>query len=320
MIRWDAAPEQPTEVLAPVDASALADPGAATEVLVRPADRSTSRGEPPVSPPAAPLLDRRTAAEAGVYVGAALILLAFLGAALRGWPGWDPTRRGIAVGLTATALLATGLFVRLPWRRRLGAQRRRAVSALLTSGLALAATGAALALDIGQGSVGGGRWLHAALVVLGMAAACAIARTPLSETGVLGALAWTIWVVVPAGQGTWLALVALGIVWALLGRRWARGRRKAVVAGVGVALIASVGLAQGPAAWAVRGVLLALAGVGLVRFLRGGGNAWLALGVAAATALSASVAGGALSPALALMVAGMTTMAVSGLALRSTRE
>jgi hypothetical protein len=87
-----------------------------------------------------------------------------------------------------------------------------------------------------------------------------------------------------------------------------------------LALGAAVGLAQGQWAWPVRGALTALVAVGLIRFLRGGEGAWLALGAGAATALAGSWAGGTLGPVVALILAGMATMAVSGIALRSTRR
>ena len=208
----------------------------------------------------------------------------------------------------------------MPWRRRTSSQRRRAVSVLLTAGLALAAVGSAVGLHVRQGSVGGSAVIQVGAVALLMTSAVLVARTPFSETSVLVALAWAIWVLVPAGEGTWLGLVLLGLAWAAAGARWARGRRTAAVAGVGLALAASVGLAQGSWGWGVRCALLLAAVVGLVRFLRGASNAWLALGIGAATACAAAVAGEALSPALALMVAGATTMAVSGLAMRGARE
>ena len=334
MFGADGSPDQPTQVLRPLEAAALADPGARTEVLARPAvgagpgttggpSGAGAEGEPGGTQPtgrAVPLVERQVAAELGVYVGAGLVLLAFLGAALRGWAGWDPTMRGSAVGLTALALVASGLFVRLPWGRRTTAQRRRAVSVLITAGLALAAVGSAAGLHLGQASGGVEGVLQAVAVVLAMAGGCAVARTPLSETGLLGALAWAVWALVPVGPGTWWCLVGLGVAWAGLGLRLARAPRTAVTTGTALALVASVGLAQGQWAWPVRGALLALAVVGLGRFLRGGANGWLALGVGAAMALSGAVAGGALSPALTLMVAGVTTMAVSGLALRGARR
>ena len=54
-------------------------------------------------------------------------------------------------GLTTVALLAAGLFVRLPWSRALSDERRRAVSALLTTGVAVATIGVGVAV----GSVAG---------------------------------------------------------------------------------------------------------------------------------------------------------------------
>jgi hypothetical protein len=92
------------------------------------------------------------------------------------------------------------------------------------------------------------------------------------------------------------------------------------VAGTGLALVASVGLAAGPWAWWARAGLIALTVGGLGAFLRGHANHWLALGAGSATALAASVAGATLGPALALLVGGLATVIVSGIALRSARR
>jgi hypothetical protein len=153
-------------------------------------------------------------------------------------------------------------------------------------------------------------------VVLAMLVVNLISRTPVSEAGLLGALAWAAWVVVPPGPGTWAFLVGLGVVWAGLSVRWARGRRTSMVLGATLALVASVGMAAGPWAWPTRAGLAAAAVLGLGAFLRGRANYWLALGAGAATALAASVAGDVVGPALALLVGGLATMVVSWIALR----
>ncbi|HEX6888227.1 MAG TPA: hypothetical protein VF143_08985, partial [Candidatus Nanopelagicales bacterium] len=267
----------------------------------------------------APLLSRRAAAELGIYVGAGLVVLAAGGVALRAWADWDLALRAAAVALTSVALLATGLFVRLPWRRRPGPERRRAVSALLTAGMGLVLTASALGLDIRQGG-GGPAVLHAAAAVLAMLLVAVVARTPLSETGVLLAATWAAWLLVPGAPWTWIVLAMLGLAWAAAGARLARGRRTAVVVGTGLALAGAVGMAQGAMLWWVRAALAGVTLVGLLAFLRGRANGWLALGAAAATALAASVAGGQLGPAPALLVGGLATMAVSAIALRSARR
>ncbi len=133
-------------------------------------------------------------------------------------------------------------------------------------------------------------------------------------------MAWAAWVVVPPGPGTWAFLAGLGVVWAGLGMRWARGRRTAMGLGAALALVASVGMAAGPWAWPTRAALAAAAILGLGAFLRGRANYWLALGAGAATALAASVAGDVVGPALALLLGGLATMVVSWIALRSARR
>jgi hypothetical protein len=327
-----------TEVLAVQVASSVVDPAAATQVLSRgpvigsgapqvgaagagqegPADPAEPR--PPAPPP--PLVSRRVAAEIGMYAGAALVLLSIGGVVARGWTAWEPGVRWAFAGLATVALVAAGLFVRLPWSRRLSDERRRAVSALLTTGVVVATAGLGVALGSAQGamSAGPGTAARALGVVGAMIVVNVVARTPVSESGLLGALVWATWVVVPAGPGTWAFLVGLGVVWAGLGVRWARGRRVSMVLGAALGLVASVGMAVGPWAWPTRAGLAVVAILGLGAFLRGRANYWLALGAGAATALAASVAGDVMGPALALLVGGLATMAVSWIALRSARR
>ena len=322
-----------TDVLDPQVAAALADPGASTQVLSRgpmigaagsagieqagDASEAPAASEAPV-----PLVSRRVAAEIGMYTGAALVLVSISGVVVRGWAAWEPGLRWALGGLTTVALIAAGLFVRLPWSRAVSDERRRAVSALLTTGVAVATIGVGVAVGSGQGalSAGAGNATRAGGVVVAMLVVNLVARTPVSESGLLGALVWATWVVVPPGPGTWVFLMALGAVWAGLGMRWARGRRTAMVLGAALALVASVGMAAGPWAWPTRAGQAAVAVVGLGAFLRGRANYWLALGAGAATALAASVAGDVVGPALALLLGGVATMAVSWIALRSARR
>ena len=320
-----------TEVLDAQVAASLIDPGASTQVIPRgpmiapgqPAGTTVAGDSPAPAPtPSAPLVSRRVAAEIGMYTGAALVLLSIGGVVVRGWGAWGPGTRWAFAGLMTVALIAAGLFVRLPWSRPLSDERRRAVSALLTMGVAVATTGVAVALGSTQGSSSADARPAAAAVgvVVAMLVVNLISRTPVSEAGLLGALAWVAWVVVPPGPGTWAFLVGLGVVWAGLGVRWARGRRTSMVLGATLALVASVGMAAGPWAWPTRAGLAAAAVLGLGAFLRGRANYWLALGAGAATALAASVAGDVVGPALALLVGGLATMVVSWIALRSARR
>jgi len=257
-----------------------------------------------------------------MYTGAALVLVSIGGVVARGWGAWDPDARWAFAGLMTVALVAAGLFVRLPWSREVSDERRRAVSGLLTTGVAVAATGVAVALGSAQGaaSAGPGTVARALALVVTMLVVNVIARTPVSESVLLGALTWSAWVAVPPGPGTWAFLTALGALWAALGMRWARGRRTSMVLGAALALVASVGMAVGPWAWPTRAGLAAVAVLGLGAFLRGRANYWLALGAGAATALAASVAGDVVGPALALLIGGVATMIVSWIALRSARR
>ncbi len=262
---------------------------------------------------------RQAAAEIGMYLGAALALVALGGSVVRGWSDVGSVTRGVFVALAAAALLALGLVVRLPWTRVPTDRGRRASSSLLTAGAAVALGGLGGVLAVAERSADTGPQLAVACVAAGLALLVVnvVARTPLSETGLLATLVWSGWVLTPSGPGTWAVLTGLGVAWAALGFRFARGRRTAGTLGAALALAAGVGLAAGPWAWPARAGLAAAAVFGLGSFLRGGANHWLALGAGASTALAASAAGRVVGPAVALLAGGVATMAVSWIALRT---
>lgn len=265
------------------------------------------------------LLSRSAAAEVGIYVGAGLVVVAIGVVAAQGWGGWSSPLRLAATALTAVALAALGLFILLTGPRPLDGVRRRAASLALPAGVALALACPVVALGLGAGSPVEVRVVHAAVSVATMIGIARAARSPVSETALLAACAWSVWLLAPGGPWRWGALIALGVAWALLAGRVAAGRRTAIVAGTSLALLAGVGLSTGPWAWPARAALAGAAGAGLVAFLRGRANGWLALSAAAATALAASVAGSTLGPALAMLVSGLSTTVVSWVALRAAR-
>ena len=252
-----------------------------------------------------------------MYVGAALMVLAMVAVAARGWPDWSRAMRVGGLSLGAVALVAAGLYVRLPWSRSVGDERRRAVSTMLTAGVGLGLAAIGVLGRVAESPADAGAVLHAVVCVLALLGVCAIARTPLAEVALLACLAWAVWLVAPSGTATWATLVGLGIGWVALAVRGARGRRTAAISGTALALVASVVLAQGEWAWPVRAALAVLVIVALVLFARGGPNVWLGLGAGAAAALAAGAAGGVLGPALALFIGGLATMVVSGIALRA---
>ena len=317
-------PGEPTSVLratGPVAAPAAVDATIPTWGLPWPPDLPGVEPVPPASDAAAaaaaPLVGRREAAEIGLYVGALLVLVALASAVLRGWGGWDATLRWSTAGLSAVALVAAGLFARLGRGNEPSGQRRRAVSALLTAGTGIALVELAVLVGPQQDVASPGSVLLAGVAVLATLGCAAAARTPLSESGVLLALGWAAWLVVPAGPALWAGLAGLGVAWVLLGARWARGRRTSGVAGSLLSLAAAVPLASGAWAWPTRAALATVMVAGLVRFLRGGAPRWLALAAGCALAVAVAVAGELLGPALALLVGGVATMGVSWLALRS---
>ncbi len=317
-----------TEALPVAAAASVVDPGAETQVIPRAvptgSDRRPDEVATPDASPAAPraLVSRRVAAEIGMYTGAGLVLTAIAGVVIRGWPTWDPAFRWAFIGLGAAGLVAAGLFIRLPWRRPMSDERRRAVSAMFTTGVLVAGISVGAAAGTAQGAASQGSAATALPLgaVLAMLLVNLVARTPVSESGLLAAIAWSAWMVVPPGPGTWAFLAGLGVAWAGLGIRWARGQRTAGALGAGLALVASVGMSAGPWAWPTRAMLAAVAVIGLGAFLRGRPNWWLALGAGAATALAAAVAGELVGPVLALLIGGLATMVVSWIALRSARR
>jgi glucose dehydrogenase len=117
-----------------------------------------------------------------MYAGAALVLVSIGGVVARGWAAWEPGLRWSFAGLTTLALIAAGLFVRLPWSRSLTDERRRAVSALLTAGVAVAMAGVAAVLGSGQEAPTSdpGTAARALGVVLAMLVVNLVARTPTS--------------------------------------------------------------------------------------------------------------------------------------------
>lgn len=253
-----------------------------------------------------------------MYVGAGLVVVAVGRAVADGWQAWEPVLRWIFFGLVSVALFAVGLFVRLPWRSVPSGQRRRAVSTLLTAATTGATAGVVLAWPAARDTTAG--W-PSVVVGLGVLSALLmvnlIARSPLSESALLCCLGWVAWITVPPGPWRWAALLGLGALWAAFGMRWARGRWAAGALGAGLALASAVPLAEGGAQWPVRTGLGALAGFGLVAFMRGRANYWLALGAGASTALAASVARDFVGPGPGLLIGGLATMAVSWIALRT---
>ncbi len=253
-----------------------------------------------------------------MYLGAALALVALGGTVVRGWAGWGPLAHGSFVVLAATALLALGVIVRLPWARQPTDQGRRATSTLMTLGAAVALVGAAGALGVAgrAGQAGSRAALAGVTACVVLLLVNLVSRTPLSESGLLLALVWSGWALAPTGASTWAVLTGLGVMWAGFGHRVARGRRTAGALGSALALVACVGLGAGPWSWAARAGLATGAACGLGMFLRGGANHWLALGAGASTALAASAAGVVAGPAVALLAGGLATMTVSWIALR----
>ncbi len=241
-------------------AAAAADPFRDTTMLVRPqAGEEHQRPEP--------LMSRERAAEVGIYGGAAVMLVAVVGIAARLWAQWDGVERLVTTGLAAASLILGALWLRAPWGRSASPACTRGVSVMLATGVLAGGVGTALLFGLGQSSDPVAGLGHALASVAVMVAVNAVARTPYSETALLGALTWLGWVGLPDGPILWLGLLGLGVAWVGLGVRFARGPRTAAVAGAGLALASAAVMAAQPGAWVARGVLAVLACLGLWGFL-----------------------------------------------------
>lgn len=259
------------------------------------------------------------AAEMGVYVGAGLMALTAVLVAISGWPDWSGRTRVAVVASSGIGLVAAAVWLREAGCSALAEARRRATSVLLSTAIVLLLGPIWGGVMASSNKPPWGLPLIAFGGLLVTWGADRLAHSPISQTAIL---LWAALMVLgmPQGWRVWClpALVGLGLAWSVLGWRYLPARRCAVVSGVLLALGACVVAANGVWSWPARGLLLATGLGSLWRFLRGGRNAWLALGVAGWAALAATAAGAILGPLLALAIGGAVIVAVSLIALRTS--
>lgn len=278
------------------------------------------------------------------YVGAALVGSALLNLVLQSWETWSGATRLAVTATVTVSLYAAGLATMAAggWRHGLAAGRpgpRRVVALLMAVGAVAAGLTAVVAAELA--GYGGAAWLPLAGGCVALAAAALGAWAVRAVLSTLAAAAGAAWVMVglmtlwPAQELSWwlpLVGVAGGTVWLLLGPRllalpvlsealgWAFLLQVTVPfamwGGAGDDALTDAGStgvfdAMTTQAWVARGLLVLLAVVGMLVFLRGGRWPWAAGGVAAGVFAALAIGGQTLSWIMTLLVAGVVLLLLS---------
>jgi hypothetical protein len=278
------------------------------------------------------------------YVGAALVASALLNLLLQSWEAWSGTVRLVVVATATVTLYVAGLGVAAGsgWRSGLatGPEARRRLVALL---MALGAGAAAITTGVLLDTLGLGDrpWVVAVAGAVAFTAASLGAwfvRGVLSTLAVAGGAAvffqgvafaiwpdtdmWLLPILAAVAGGVWLLiaprLLAVPVLSEALGWGWM------VFSVMPFALWSGPGpdALQDPEsqamfdamqtqAWVGRGVLIVLALVGMLGFLRGGRWPWAAGGVASGVLAALAIGGQTLSWIMALLVAGVVLLLLS---------
>lgn len=296
----------------------------------------------PAAPSGAPRVERRSMSqllvEVGLYVGSALVVASLVVLVAQSWEGLSVATQAVTLG--ATALVAAGLGV---WAAHgaLAATARRRLAGVLMCAAAAASAGTVALLVGDDAAFVGVAALGTALAVLVLAqvvAASAVTEVALFAVSfmlvqVLGqelrpepttqvdgfgdeiAMTTTFDRLLP------LAAVAFGLLWSLGISRVLLHHELAVALGLLATATGALPLAGTPETRAVGLVALAaLATIGFWRFLVEGLWPWLAGAIASLTALVFWLVGGAHSPALAILAAGLVMLATSAASLQWTRH
>ncbi len=273
---------------------------------------------------------RQRLVEAAVYVGIAFVVTAVAIVIGQQWRELSQAQHiWLTSALTVVVLLA-GLILA---RGRAGPAagdgagagdgregvRRRSASVLLTAAAWLAA--ATVFVVLGDGRATGPACFATALLMLLVAhrgAPSLLTEVALfvAAAGLAGTTAsWLVPEPSPRSapqEWRWyrhlvsFVLVATGVLWSWVAARWLRARWVAVSLGLGLALLAALGLSGGGGGHLTADLTLTALGVGaLVTYLRTAAWPWIVGAVAATTLLVFSVAGGAFSSALAFLLAGL---------------
>jgi hypothetical protein len=274
--------------------------------------------------------------EALGYLGGALVLTAGLLVVARGWSEFSYVAQLALLALSTLAVLVAATVIArgtaggvAALRGKAQAQRRRLVGVLLILGAGLAAGTVGLVLDhVGAGLV----VLPSVLAALAVAVvAVALAPGVVPTLGVFvagGAFLGSLTELFenPAPMFVWiLGIVVAAAAWLLIAPRLTGERTLSLVLGLATLVITGWVAAGIPASdladeWgsdALRpfglAVLVGVAVVGVLRFLRDEGWPWITAAAVASAAVVFEVAGEALGGVVAAFVAGLAFLAVSAL-------
>jgi hypothetical protein len=269
--------------------------------------------------------------EVGLYVGGALVIAAAVVLVAQNWGSMSLGVQIASLGLTALVAAAVALIV---GHGAASGSARRRLAGVLFVGAAISAAGTT-ALLVGEDTdVTGPAAFTVALAV--MVGAHLFASSTITELGMFvasfGLVQTTIEVFRPTSGDFYyemtgydryspLAVVAFGVLWALVVSRRLAHKELAVFVGMAVALMSALPIIGEDSSRAVGMVTMALlAALGFWRFLADGFWPWLAAAIASVTALVFWAVGGADRPALAILVAGLVMLAASALGMLVARR
>ena len=267
--------------------------------------------------------------EVGLYVGGALVIAA---AVVLVAQNWESMSLGVQIAiLGVTALVAGGAALVVAHGAGPGSVRRR-LAGVLFVGAAMSAAGTT-ALLVGEDTDYTG--LAAFVVALAvMVGAHLVASSTITELGMFVASFGMVQSIIEAfrpdafydemttyDRYAPLAVVAFGVLWALVVSRRLAHRELAVFVGMAVALMSALPIIGEHSSREVGMVVMALlATLGFWRFLVDGYWPWLAAAIASVTALVFWAVGGADRPALAILVAGLVLLGSSALGMLVARR
>jgi hypothetical protein len=265
--------------------------------------------------------------EVGLYVGGALVIAA---AVVLVAQNWGSMSLGVQIAsLGVTALVAGGVALVVGHGAAPGSARRR-LAGVLFVGAAMSAAGTTVLLVGEDTDYTGISAFTVALAI--MVGAHLVASSTITELGMFvasfGIVQTTVEAFRPEAVSSFydemttydryapLAVVAFGVLWALVVSRRLAHRELAVFVGMAVALMSALPIIGEHSSREVGMVVMALlAALGFWRFLADGYWPWLAAAIASVTALVFWAVGGADRPALAILVAGLVMLGSSALGM-----
>ena len=270
--------------------------------------------------------------EVGLYVGGALVIAA---AVVLVAQNWESMSLGVQIAvLGVTALVAGGVALVVAHGSGPGSARRRLAGVLFVGAAVCAAGTTALLVGEDTDYTGIAAFAVALAVMVG---AHLVAPSVITELAMFVASFGMVQSIIEAFRpepvsGFWdemtrydryspLAVVAFGVLWALVVSRRLAHKELAVFVGMAVALMSALPIIGEDSSRAVGTVVMALlAALGFWRFLVDGYWPWLAAAIASVTALVFWAVGGADRPALAILVAGLVLLGSSALGMLVARR